>query len=58
MVKISEDPGKDFYGSLNILISMPVRVFLLKQIANEMLERTTGGKDSGLKPEDANKRLL
>ena len=37
---------------------MPVRVHLPKQIANEMLERTTGGKDSGLKPEDANKRLL
>ena len=31
---------------------------LLKQIANEILERTTGGKDSGLEPEDTNKCLL
>jgi len=31
---------------------MPVRV------ANETLERTTGRQDSGLEPEDANKRLL
>ena len=37
---------------------MPVRVYLLKQIANEMLERTTGKQDSVLEPEDANKRLL
>ena len=34
---------------------MLVRVYLLKQIANEMLERTTGVQDSGLDPEDANK---
>ena len=31
---------------------MPVRVYLLKQIAN------AGGQDTGLQPEDANKRLL
>ena len=37
---------------------MPVRVYLLQQIANETLERTTGGKVSGLEPEDANKWLL
>ena len=33
---------------------MLVRVYLLKQIANETLERTTGRQDSGLDPEDAN----
>jgi len=38
--------------------SMPVRVYLFKKIANEMLERTTGGQDSGLEPEDANKWFL
>ena len=37
---------------------MPVRVYLLKHTANEMLERTTGEQDSGLEPEDPNKRLL
>ena len=36
---------------------MPVRVYLLKQIANEF-DRTTGRQDLGLDPEDANKRLL
>ena len=30
---------------------MAVRVYLLKQIPNEMLERTTGGQDLGLEPE-------
>jgi len=39
-------------------MSMPVRVKVLKQIANETLERTTSGQDMGLEPEDANKRLL
>ena len=33
---------------------MLVRVYSLK-IANETLERTTGGQDSGLVPEDGNK---
>ena len=37
---------------------MPVRVYLLKRTANETLERTTGKQDSGLEPEDPNKRLL
>ena len=37
---------------------MPVRVYLLKHTANEMLERTSGKQDSGLKPEDPNKQLL
>ena len=37
---------------------MLFRVYVLKQIANETLERTTGGQVSGLDPEDANKRLL
>ena len=37
---------------------MPVRVYLLKHTANETLERTTGEQDSGLEPEDPNKRLL
>ena len=36
---------------------MPFRVYLLKQIANETLERTTSGQDSDLKPEDAKKWL-
>ena len=31
---------------------------MLKQIANETLERTTSGQVSGLDPEDANKWLL
>ena len=35
---------------------MLVRVYLLKQIANGTLERTTGGQDTGLDFEDANKR--
>ena len=34
------------------------RVYMLKQITNEKLERTTDGQISGLDPEDANKRLL
>ena len=38
--------------------SMPVRVYLFKHTANETLERTTGEQDSGLEPEDPNKRLL
>jgi len=37
---------------------MPVRVYLLKQIANETLETTPSWQDSGLEPEDANKQLL
>ena len=37
---------------------MLFRVYVLKQIANETLERTTGGQVSGFDPEDANKRLL
>lgn len=37
---------------------MPVRILVLKQTTNEMLERTTGEVDSGLEPEDQNKRLL
>jgi len=37
---------------------MPVRVYLLKHTANEILERTTGEQESGLEPEDPNKRLL
>jgi len=37
---------------------MPVRVYLLKHTANETLEKTTGEQDSGLEPEDPNKRLL
>ena len=37
---------------------MPVRVYLLKKIVNEKLERTTNGQDSRLEPEDANKRFL
>ena len=37
---------------------MPVRVYLLKHTPNETLERTTGEQDSGLEPEDPNKRLL
>ena len=37
---------------------MPVRIILLKQSANETLERTIGEQDSGLEPEDANTRLL
>ena len=37
---------------------MPVRVYLLKKIANETLEITTSGQDSRLEPEDANKRFL
>ena len=32
--------------------------FVLRQIANETLERTTSGQVSGLDPKDANKRLL
>jgi len=36
---------------------MPVRVYLFKHTANEMLERTTGEQDSSLEPEDPNKRL-
>jgi len=36
--------------------SMPVRVYPLKHTSNEMLERTTGEQDSGLEPEDPNKR--
>ena len=36
---------------------MPVRVYLFKQTANEMLERTTGEQDSDLEPEHPNKRL-
>jgi len=37
---------------------MPLRVYLRKHIANETLQRTTGEQDSGLEPEDPNKRLL
>jgi len=37
---------------------MPVRVYLFKHTANEMLEKTTREQDSGLEPEDPNKRLL
>ena len=37
---------------------MLFRVCVLKQIANETLERTTGGLVSGLDPEDANKQFL
>jgi len=37
---------------------MPVRVYLLKNTANEMLERTNGEQDSGLELEDPNKQLL
>jgi len=37
---------------------MPVRVYLLKHTANEMLQRTTGEQDSGLEPQDPNKQLL
>ena len=37
---------------------MLLRVYVLKQIANETLERTNGRQVSGLDPEDANKRLL
>jgi len=37
---------------------MPVRVYLFKHTANEMLERTTGEQDLGLEPKDPNKRLL
>jgi len=37
---------------------MPVRVYLFKHTANEMLERTTGEQDLGLEPEDQKKRLL
>ena len=37
---------------------MPVRVYLFKHTPNETLERTTGEQDSGLEPEDPNKRLL
>ena len=37
---------------------MPLRVYLLKHTANETLDRTTGEHDSGLEPEDPNKRLL
>jgi len=37
---------------------MPVRVYLFKHTANETLERPTGEQDSGLEPEDPNKRLL
>ena len=37
---------------------MLFRVYVLKQNANETLERTTGGQVSCLDPEDANKRLL
>ena len=32
---------------------MLCRSYVLKQIANETLERTTGGQVSGLDPEDA-----
>jgi len=35
---------------------MPVRVYVLKHNANETLEKTTGEQDSGLEPEDPNKR--
>ena len=38
--------------------SVPVRVYLLKHTANEMLEWTTDEQDSGLEPEDPDKRLL
>jgi len=38
--------------------SMPVRVYLFKHTASETLERTTGKQDSGLQPDDPNKRLL
>ena len=34
---------------------MLFRVYVLKQIANETLERTTSRQVSGLDPEDANK---
>ena len=37
---------------------MPVRVYLFKHTANEMLERTTGEQYSGLQPKDPNKRFL
>jgi len=37
---------------------MPVGVYLLKHTANETLERTIGGQDPGLEPEDQNKWLL
>jgi len=37
---------------------MPFRIYLLKHTANKTLERTTGEQDSGLEPEDPNKRLL
>ena len=37
---------------------MLIRVFLLKQIANETLERTISGQDLALDPEDAHKWLL
>ena len=37
---------------------MLFRVYVLKQIGNDTLERTTGGQVLGLHPEDANKRLL
>jgi len=37
---------------------MPVRVYLFKHTASETLERTTGKQDSGLQPDDPNKRLL
>jgi len=37
---------------------MPVRVYLFKHTANEMLERTTGKQYSCLEPEDPNKQLL
>ena len=37
---------------------MLFRVYVLKQIANGTLERTTRGKVLGLDPEGANKRLL
>ena len=37
---------------------MLFRVYVLKQIANEMLERTTSGQVSDLDPKEANKRLL
>jgi len=39
-------------------VQKPVRVKLLKQIVNEMLERTIGKHDSGLELADPNKQLL
>ena len=37
---------------------MPVRVYWLKHTAYETLKRTTDEQDSGLEPEDPNKRLI